>query len=78
MDGERARIFRARYGPWALVAGASAGLGAQYASQLAALGLHVILVARRAAELEALANRLRADHGVETRTLALDLARPDA
>jgi hypothetical protein len=78
MDGERARTFQARYGPWALVAGASAGLGAQYASQLAALGLHVVLVARRTAELEALASRLRADFGVETRTLTLDLARPDA
>lgn len=78
MNRERARAFRARYGPWALVAGASAGLGAAYASQLAALGLHVILVARRAPELEALAARLRADHGVETRTLALDLAEQGA
>jgi short-subunit dehydrogenase len=78
MNGAQAQAFRARYGPWALVAGASAGLGAAFASQLAALGLHVILVARRATELEALAARLRVEHGVETRTLTLDLAEQDA
>ena len=74
----RASAFRAKYGPWALVAGASAGLGAQYATQLAALGLDVALVARRSAELDALAQLLRQRYGVEARTLALDLASEDA
>ena len=74
----RARRFRARYGPWAVIAGASAGLGAAYADQLAAAGLHLVLVARRAPELEALAAALRERHGVEARTLPLDLAQPDA
>jgi hypothetical protein len=78
MDADHARAFRAKYGPWALVAGASAGLGAQYATQLAAIGLNLILVARRAPELEALATTLRERYHVEARTLALDLAQRDA
>lgn len=69
--------FRARYGPWAVVAGASAGLGEEYARQLAARGLHVALVARRGEVVQALAERLADEFGVETRALALDLARAD-
>lgn len=78
MRATRAHVFRAKYGPWAVVAGASAGLGAAYATQLAAAGLDLVLVARRAAELEALAATLRQRAGVEVRTLPLDLAQPDA
>lgn len=69
--------FRERYGPWALVAGASEGLGEAFARQLAARGLRLLLVARRAGPLEALAAELRAAHGGEVRTAALDLGRPD-
>jgi uncharacterized protein len=69
--------LRSRYGPWALVAGASAGLGAEFAEQIAAHGLHVLLVARRAAMLDDLAARLRSAHGVEVRTASLDLGAPD-
>lgn len=71
------KSFVARYGPWALVAGASEGIGAAFADQLAARGLNVLLVARREGPLEALAERLRADRGVEVRCVAIDLARPD-
>ncbi len=78
MNTRQAQAFRTKYGPWAVVAGASAGLGAQYAEQLAALGVNVAHVARRPAELDTLAARIRPQHGVETRTLALDLAEPDA
>jgi short-subunit dehydrogenase len=69
--------FRERYGPWALVAGASAGLGEAFARLLAARGLNLLLVARRGDALARLAAVLRAEHAVEVRTEAMDLARPD-
>jgi len=64
--------FADRYGPWALVAGASEGLGREYALQLAARGLSLVMVARDAARLENAASEVRAK-GVEVRTAALDL-----
>lgn len=69
--------FATRYGPWAVIAGASEGLGAAFAASLAARGLHLLLLARRAELLAAVAERLRASHPVEVRTAACDLARPD-
>src|SRR5690348_9916881 len=69
--------FATRYGPWALVAGAAVGLGAEYARQIAAHGVAVVLIDRDADPLEATARAIRDAHGVEVRTLALDLARPD-
>ena len=66
--------FVSRYGEWALVAGASEGLGAAFAEQLAARGMNVLLVARREPELAELAKRLAKAYRVETRWLALDLA----
>lgn len=66
----------ARYGKWALVAGASEGLGAAFAAQLARRGMHLVLIARRGHLLAELAERLTADHDVEVRSLALDLAEP--
>src|SRR5579871_80435 len=65
--------FRARYGTWALVAGASEGLGAEYATQLAAMGLNLVLIARRKELLEQLGAQLIREHAVEVRTLPLDL-----
>lgn len=70
--------FAKQLGAWAIVAGASEGLGAAFATALAQDGVNVVLVARRAAPLEALAETLRETTGVEIRTLALDLADPDA
>lgn len=69
--------FGARYGPWALVAGAAVGLGAEYARQLAARGLSLVLVDRDAGALDATAGAIRAEAAVEVRSLVLDLARPD-
>jgi short-subunit dehydrogenase len=66
----------AKYGPWALIAGGSEGLGAEFAAQLADQGVHLILVGRKATELEATAERV-AQLGVEVRTLSLDLTAPD-
>jgi short-subunit dehydrogenase len=72
--------FADRYGPWALVAGASEGIGEHLARQVAAAGVDVLLVARRPAVLEALAASIGEDTGgaVECRTLAVDLATEDA
>jgi short-subunit dehydrogenase len=66
--------FSARYGQWALVAGASEGLGAAFAESLAKRGCKLILIARRIAPLGELADRLYANYSTEVRTLALDLA----
>jgi len=70
--------FVTRYGPWALVAGASEGIGEQFARQLAARGLNLVLVARRGEVLDELAGELAATHAIEVRPLALDLADPTA
>lgn len=69
------QVFLHQYGPWAVVAGASEGLGAAFAGALAARGLNLLLLARRADALEQVAGPLRAR--VEVRTAALDLAAPD-
>lgn len=69
--------FRDKYGPWAIVAGASVGLGAEFAVQLGARGLKLLLVARGAAALEELAAQVRKESGVEVRTAALDLGSAD-
>ena len=65
--------FADRYGPWALVAGASEGLGAAYARALAARGLHLVLVARRLPLLEALSAAITAEFQVEVRCVGGDL-----
>lgn len=66
--------FAARYGPWALVAGASLGIGAEFSRQLAARGVNVFMVAESADPLESLARSLAADHGVQTVSRVVDLA----
>ncbi len=68
----------AKYGPWAVVAGASEGTGQAFARRLAADGVHCVLIARREAPLTALADELRAQHGVECVTASIDLAKADA
>ncbi|MFC1404552.1 MULTISPECIES: SDR family oxidoreductase [Streptacidiphilus] len=70
--------FAERYGPWALVAGASEGVGAAYARAMAERGVHVVLLARRQAVLDETAAAIRADTGVQTRTVAVDLSRDGA
>ena len=65
--------FREQYGPWALVAGASVGLGAAFATELARRKINLILLARRAEALDALAGRLRGAFGVDVFTVAADL-----
>lgn len=57
-----------------MVAGASEGLGEAFADTLAASGSNVVLLARRADRLDAVAERLRTAHGIEVRTVVCDLA----
>ncbi|MFE7624989.1 SDR family NAD(P)-dependent oxidoreductase [Streptomyces sp. NPDC057509] len=65
------------YGPWAVVAGGSEGVGASFAHRLADAGINLVLIARKPGPLEETAARVRA-RGVEVRTLALDLLGPGA
>lgn len=69
--------FCERYGPWAVVAGGSDGIGAEFARQLAERGLNLLLVGRRAAPLESLAAELAERYVVETRTSSRDLSRTE-
>jgi short-subunit dehydrogenase len=69
--------LRTRYGPWAVVTGASDGIGREIARQLGAAGLDLVLVARREEPLERLAEALRRTEGVEVRVHPADLARPE-
>lgn len=73
-----AKLFQERYGPYALVAGGSDGLGAAYAEAIARRGLNLVLIARQAERLVATAGRLRRTYGVEVLTLAADLADVDS
>lgn len=70
--------FAERYGPWAVIAGASEGTGRAFARQVAAQGVNCILIARREAPLTCLADDIRAESRVECVTAAIDLAAPDA
>lgn len=69
--------MRERYGRWALVTGASSGIGRSLARGLAAQGLDIVLVSDQESELEAVADELRTVHGVQARVCCVDLARPD-
>lgn len=65
--------LRAAYGQYALVTGASSGIGEQFARHLSAAGVNVVLVARRKDRLDALATELSRAHGTDSVVLALDL-----
>ena len=70
--------FAERYGPWAVIAGASEGTGRAFARQIAGKGLKCFLIARREGPLDALAAEIRALHGVECATASVDLYAADA
>lgn len=66
-------MFSEKYGPWGLIAGGSEGIGACMADMLAARGLNLVLVARKPAPLQQLADEIRLKYGVEVRVKSCDL-----
>uniref|UniRef100_A0A182V584 Steroid dehydrogenase n=1 Tax=Anopheles merus TaxID=30066 RepID=A0A182V584_ANOME len=64
-----------RYGQWAVITGASDGIGKGYAHYLAAKGMAIVLVARNAAKLNKVADEIKAKHGVETKVLVADFSK---
>src|SRR5213593_3023054 len=70
----RATVDKGRFGPWALVTGASSGIGKEFARQIAAAGINVVLVARRDALLAGLGRAISQEFDVQYRALAMDLS----
>lgn len=69
--------FRAKYGPWAIVTGASSGIGAEFCRQLAAMGMNLVMVARRQDRMQQLADTLMRECNIETRIVSADLTKED-
>ncbi len=65
------------YGPWAMIAGASEGIGVSFAQQLAKAGINLVLIARQKDLLDQVARQVSAESSVKVRVLPLDLTRPD-
>lgn len=74
---ERASGFADRYGGWALVTGASSGIGRAMAERVSADGMPCILLSNEPGPLERARDEMTAAHGVEVESLCLDLAEPD-
>lgn len=74
---EQSRL-KTKYGPWAMVTGASSGIGLELARQLAASGLHLVLVARSQDKLDSLAEDLLSRYAIETQVIIADVSQADA
>jgi short-subunit dehydrogenase len=70
----KTRIDKKRFGPWALVTGASSGIGKEFARQIAAWGINLVLVARRESLLDEVGQGLAKDFNVQYRTVVADLS----
>lgn len=68
------KTFKEKYGPWAVVTGATSGIGEAISHQLAAKGLNIVLVARKKDELEAKAAALKSKYHIDTHIVSADLA----
>lgn len=75
-DVDVAQSLAERYGPWAVIAGASEGIGEALAHRLAAAGVDVVLIARDESRLKTVAADLRTEYGRDARILPLDLTGP--
>lgn len=69
-------IDKNRHGPWALIVGASEGIGAVFADRLAAEGISLVLLARNEGKLVTIAENIRSKHGVGVQTCTIDLLAP--
>lgn len=69
--------FVDKHGPWALITGASSGIGEEFAKQIAARKLNVVLVARQEKVLEKLGEKLRLEEGIQTLVVSADLSTTD-
>ncbi len=70
--------FKQQYGPWALITGASSGIGRAMSEQLAEQGMNIVAVARNQDNLYTLKDSLEAKYGITVRTISADLSLPDA
>ena len=70
----KAELDKGQFGPWALVTGASSGIGKEFARQIVASGINVVLVARREALLAELGRAISREFDVQYRALAMDLS----
>src|SRR6266849_1197103 len=70
----RVALDKKQFGPWALVTGASSGIGKEFARQIAASGINVVLVARRESLLDEVGQGLAKDFNVQYRTVVADLS----
>jgi short-subunit dehydrogenase len=73
----RAALDKKRFGPWALVTGASSGIGKEFARRIAAAGINIVLVARRDDLLKEVGVEFSKSYGVEHRVVVLDVSRED-
>lgn len=69
--------FAEKYGPWALIAGGSEGIGASFARKIASQGVNVLLLARKPGPLDEVAQQIRESTSVQVRTASVDLSAPD-
>src|SRR5260370_23045988 len=73
----RVALDKKRFGPWALVTGASSGIGKEFAQEIAASGINIVLVARREGLLKEVGVEFNKRYGVEQRVVVLDVSRED-
>jgi uncharacterized protein len=77
MTSPMTHLEKDTFGPWAIVTGASSGIGKEFARQLAASGLNLVLVARRLTTLEEVGRSLATEFGIHYRAVGLDLTTDD-